>query len=113
MQSYPWPGNVRELIAAIRRAVVLSDTHVVRPADLRLQMPQLAAPTADPTARPAPRGAAERAMLLKTLQENSFNISRAAHALGRSRMTLYRMLARNGLAQHHDVVVRETASLSS
>ncbi|MGD0886255.1 MAG: sigma-54 dependent transcriptional regulator [Thermodesulfovibrionales bacterium] len=31
---YPWPGNVRELRNVIRRAVLLSDSDVIRPADL-------------------------------------------------------------------------------
>jgi DNA-binding NtrC family response regulator len=110
MQSYPWAGNVRELIAAIRRAVVLSDAPVVQPADLQLQMPQRAAPVvADLAAHPAAGTVAERDMVLKTLRENGLNISRTAHVLGRSRMTLYRMLARGGLAQHREFVVQDAA----
>jgi DNA-binding NtrC family response regulator len=111
MQSYSWPGNVRELMTVIRRGVVLSDTPVIQPADLQLQTPQRVALAAtDLAAHPAPGTVAERDMLLKTLRENRFNISRTAHALGRSRVTLYRMLARNGLAQHHEFVVRDAAS---
>ncbi len=108
--AYPWPGNVQELINAIYRAVVLSSTRVVQPADLRLRMPQRAALPADPAAHPAPGTGAERDTLMKTLRANDFNISRTARELGRSRMTLYRMLMREGLATRHDFVVRDAAA---
>jgi DNA-binding NtrC family response regulator len=108
MQSYSWPGDVRELMTVIRRAVVLSDSPVIQPADLQLQTSQQGAlVVADLAAHPMPGSVAERDMLLKVLRESRFNISRTAHALGRSRVTLYRMLARNGLTQHHEFVVRD------
>jgi DNA-binding NtrC family response regulator/DNA-binding CsgD family transcriptional regulator len=110
MQSYAWPGNVRELIATVRRAVVLSDTPVVQPDALRLPTLQPGTPAAgDPAGHPAPGTAAERDLVLKTLRANDYNISRTAQALGRSRVTLYRMLARDGLAQHHEFFVRDVA----
>lgn len=112
MQQYEWPGNIRQLIAAIRRAVVLTDTPLIRPIDLQLDMPLPVAPTTnDEAVAPAPGTVAEREQLLKALRENGFNISRTAQALGRSRVTLYRMLARNGLAQHHEFVVRDNTKL--
>ena len=37
LQNHPWPGNVRELENAIQRALLLSDSTVIEPADIELQ----------------------------------------------------------------------------
>ncbi|MCK7579348.1 MAG: hypothetical protein MZV65_28895 [Chromatiales bacterium] len=37
MRCYDWPGNVRELINRIRRAMVMSENHLVTAADLGLK----------------------------------------------------------------------------
>ncbi len=37
LQNHPWPGNVRELENAIQRALLLSDTPLIEPADIELQ----------------------------------------------------------------------------
>ena len=36
LMEYPWPGNVRELQHRILQAVVMSETEIIRSADLRL-----------------------------------------------------------------------------
>jgi transcriptional regulator with PAS, ATPase and Fis domain len=111
---YRWPGNVRELIATMRRAVVLANGPLIELADLRLE-PETAAPLpAKPiarhrrqraTVRPERGSGAERDAILQALQENRFNMTHTAQALGVSRATLYRMLQRNQieLGQHYMV----------
>lgn len=107
MQSYSWPGNVRELIATIRRAVVLSNGPLIDAADLRLDtLPMLAIPPAQP-ARPSPGSGAERDLLLRTLQQFHFNITRTAQQLKVSRVTLYRMMQRNHLALRQECIVQD------
>ncbi len=115
MRAHAWPGNVRELIATIRRAVVLANGPLIELSDLRLEAaPRPPSATAKPLprtdirdirrdpARPKPRSSAERDAILKALEESQFNITRAAQAMGISRVTLYRILRRNGieLGQH-------------
>ena len=107
MEAYPWPGNVRELIATIRRAVVLSNGRQIEPGDLRLESVQPAsAPGLPPVSRPPPGTEAEREILLQTLQQTKFNITKTAQALKVSRVTLYRMLRRNRLMMRQECVVQ-------
>ncbi|GAB3471317.1 sigma-54 dependent transcriptional regulator [Massilia terrae] len=95
LRQHDWPGNVRELINRTRRAMVLAEGRLITPADLAL---------AD--ARRPPGGAAldesriaaERAALLASLERAGNNRSRAARELGVSRMTLYRLLDKHGIA---------------
>jgi DNA-binding NtrC family response regulator len=118
--SYPWPGNVRELIATMRRAVLLADGSLINVADLRLEPVQI---TLTRPVKPAARlrrqegvtwpergSDAERAEILQALQENRFNMTRAASALGVSRATLYRKLQRNRIRLAQQFLVRGWAS---
>lgn len=118
MLAYRWPGNVRELIATIRRSVVLAKGPPIDLRDLRLE----AAPTmagaaakAGPGRRPRPAPSkprpgsdAERESILRALQENRFNMTRTAQALGVSRATLYRMLQRNRIELAQQLLVRDS-----
>lgn len=106
MRAYPWPGNVRELIATIRRALVLTNGPLIQPCDLCLERFYDPVPEAGRLSRPSPGTSAERELLLKTLQRFDFNITRTAHELAVSRVTLYRMLQRNCLALRHGCVAQ-------
>lgn len=101
LQTYSWPGNVREMIAAIRRAVVMGTKSLVSAADLAIpllrQTPtesKLSPKTVAPKLRPGSEQ--ERAALRQALARNRQNITKAAADLGVSRVTLYRMVKRNG-----------------
>jgi DNA-binding NtrC family response regulator len=133
MLAHRWPGNVRELIATLRRAVLLAKGPLIDVCDLRLeQMRTVVAEIAKPAAappkraavariapsaapapkrpartRPAPSSGAERAEILNALQDNRFNMTRTARALGVSRATLYRMLSRNGIELAQQFLVRD------
>ncbi len=100
LMRHPWPGNVRELENCIERAVALHDAAVLEPDDLGLG-PLAAAPAVgafegpDPaSAEMGPVQAAERGVLLRTLAHHGFKVDRAAGALGMSRATLYRKMAK-------------------
>ncbi len=117
LRAYPWPGNVRELIATVRRAVVLSNGPLIDASDLRLDGGRakvvLLAPrptqcvTQRKSARPPVGSDAERGAIVQSLQENRFNLSRAAQALGVSRATIYRMM------QRHQIEVRSHYQVQS
>jgi DNA-binding NtrC family response regulator len=95
MHAHDWPGNVRELINRIRRAMVLAEGRQVTPADLELAGP--AASTAG-DGLGQHRIAAERAAIGASLQRAGSNVTLAARDLGVSRMTLYRLMSKHGIA---------------
>jgi transcriptional regulator with PAS, ATPase and Fis domain len=111
LQRYRWPGNVREMMSVIRRAVVVGDDTVIGAEafagldDHRSPIIPLAIiPSATirsatiASAAPKPGSPEERAALVATLERTGENITSAADALSVSRVTLYRMLRRHGIA---------------
>jgi transcriptional regulator of acetoin/glycerol metabolism len=98
--AYPWPGNIRELRNVIRTAVAICDDGVVRQCDLPEQIAAArgAHSAAALSRHPGPLCSAERAALLRVIDVNRGNMSRAAAALGVSRNTLYRKMKRHGIA---------------
>lgn len=95
--AYDWPGNVREMENALKGAAIMSDGKIAL-AHLpeRVQRAAAAAPAAAPLAEQV--AAKEREAVLRALVETSWNVSRAAEALGVSRRTLQRKIAELGLA---------------
>jgi DNA-binding NtrC family response regulator len=94
LRAHPWPGNVRELVSAVRRAVVMSAGPWITASDLDL--PARAAVTPPPPAEAPP--ADPRATLLRALDEANGCVADAARRLRVSRVTVYRMLKRHGIA---------------
>ena len=85
LTAYDWPGNIRELANVIERAVLLADTPELLPAHFPPEI------TRTDMHAPLPEEslwASERAMIVKALQENHWNQSKAARALGISRDNL-------------------------
>lgn len=94
MTSYDWPGNIRELINRVRMALVMADGRFVMPIDLGFtDQPQCT----DVQALGRVRIDAERAAICEALCRARNNVTRAAKALGVSRMTLYRLIERHHL----------------
>jgi len=95
IRDYDWPGNVRELINRVRRAMVMAEGRLIAPQDLGLsaaRAPDAAAQLDDARIR------AERDAIDASLLRAGRNITLAARDLGVSRMTLYRLLAKHGIA---------------
>lgn len=90
LNIHPWRGNVRELCNRIRRAVVISDSHLISPMDLGLER-RISATRSAATLSEA-RAMAERAFVERVLRQNKHNVSEAARQLGISRKTLYRLM---------------------
>lgn len=100
IKVYDWPGNVRQLINYIRRAMVMSEGHLITPADLGLEMPNEANgqnELQNGEALVDARIRAERDAICNSLKESGSNVSRAARDLGVSRMTLYRLMEKHGI----------------
>jgi len=100
--QFNWPGNVRELEKAVRRACILcEDGQMIGPEHLPEEILQSREPVAD--AVPLAGGLhdtvedMERKMVLKALEENDWNKSRAAVALGLSRKGLKNKITRYDL----------------
>jgi two-component system nitrogen regulation response regulator NtrX len=101
LMHYSWPGNIRELRNLIERVVIMNPT---TPKIERKHLPPL-------LTRPSPgrtgagfsslhqaRAAYERAYILKKLDENHGNVTRAAEVLGLERSHLYRKMRALGIA---------------
>jgi DNA-binding NtrC family response regulator len=84
LKNYTWPGNVRELENVIERAVILSDTEVIRPEDISIS--QIAHIE---EGQQASLDEVERSHILRILRETGWNQSRASQILGIDRKTLY------------------------
>jgi two-component system, NtrC family, response regulator HydG len=104
LEAYDWPGNVRHLFNALEYAVVQAEGTTIRPKDLLREVvavagaPLQAAPLAAGAPlthyyQPTGDDAAERALILKVLEESGGNKAKAARRLGMSRTTLWKRLS--------------------
>ena len=98
--AYDWPGNVRELENAAVRAVQLCRGEQVEAEDLGL--PTQAEPTVGQTTsfsslKRRAIEAFERDYLTNLLRRSAGNVTRAAHAAGKERRDLGRLLKKHGL----------------
>ena len=92
--NYYWPGNIRELQNVIERAVALSRNDVISQDDLptHVQEKRSSDFLAAAVARRMSISELERDYILRVLDEEAGNKSRAAARLGLDRKTLYRKL---------------------
>jgi len=116
ISSYAWPGNIRELRHAIERAMILSQSEMITPADLQLDEPHSITTnssvsaelnvTAEPVASQNTEMALpndlnleqiEKSAITLSLKKHRFNISHTAKELGLTRAALYRRMEKHGL----------------
>jgi DNA-binding NtrC family response regulator len=88
LMSYSWPGNIRELQNTMEKAVILSDTEVLKPSDLYLRPTiqndgNMTFPTLEEM---------EETMIRQAIDKNNGNLTAAATQLGITRQTLYNKL---------------------
>jgi len=88
--SYGWPGNIRELQHTIEKAVILSESSVLKPDDLYLKSPTSGLSGNSFTTLDE----MERQMIRQALEKNNGNFTAAAEQLGITRQTLYNRLKR-------------------
>jgi DNA-binding NtrC family response regulator len=92
LTTYDWPGNVRELQHAIEKAVILSDSPVLKPTDFMFNQSPSRATHGEMTIEEM-----ERKLIVDSLRRYSGNISTAAAKLGITRQTLYNKMKAYGL----------------
>ncbi len=91
LQEYHWPGNIRELENTFEKAVILSDTAVIKPDDLFLR----------PATQIYSNGSItrleemEKKMIRLALEKTNGNFTTAAELLGITRQTLYNKLKKD------------------
>jgi DNA-binding NtrC family response regulator len=96
--GYAWPGNIRELRNVIERAVIVCRTDRLTLSDFPAELNERldSAPTIEMSLG-IPLAAAEKELLLKTLEFTGGNKRQAAKILGISLKTFYNKLERYGL----------------
>src|SRR5262249_22560849 len=98
LSSYEYPGNIRELRNLIERLLIISREDKITEGDVRRVLP--AAPAAqNDSLLYSKLEDTERALLLKTLEENRWHISRVAKILGLERSHLYKKMKKYGISR--------------
>jgi PAS domain S-box-containing protein len=99
LQAYSWPGNVRELQNVLEYAALQAGRGEIGlahlPGDVRAAAREPGRPAAG--ADPGASAEAERLRLVEALDRSHWNRTRAAEALGVSRVTLWKRMKRHGL----------------
>jgi DNA-binding NtrC family response regulator len=96
LEDHDWPGNIRELENVVERAVVTSRKRVVTPEAFAYLNPQAAcAPSSN--AQPRSLQQAEILHIRRILDEEDWNVTRAAKVLEVDRSTLHKKIRKYGL----------------
>lgn len=92
LSNHTWPGNVRELQHAIEKAVILSDSPVLKPSDFIFTSTPGRSLHGDITLEEM-----EKRIIADSLKRYSNNMSVVAARLGITRQTLYNKISKYGL----------------
>jgi DNA-binding NtrC family response regulator len=92
LANHNWPGNVRELQHSIEKAVILSESSVLKPADFVFNTTHRSPVHTDVSLEEM-----ERKMIHESLRRYNNNLSAVAAKLGITRQTLYNKMKKYGL----------------
>lgn len=97
LQGYPWPGNIRELRNLTERLCIMASGSVIRVEDLPEQVVQGSSGSSPDQRHEAAtlkeaKSDFERSFILDKLQENQWNVTKTAEAIGIERSNLHRKL---------------------
>ncbi len=100
LMRYPWPGNVRELKNLIERLVIMCPAQEIAPQHLPPEIFRGVPRTVQQTFSTLheARSAYEREFILRKLEENQWNMTKTATAIGLERTHLYRKMKALGIA---------------
>ncbi len=90
--NYSWPGNIRELQHTIEKAVILSDSSVLKPEDFYLR--NVGSGSGNNTSSTLEE--VEKQLIQQALEKNNGNFTAAAEQLGITRQTLYNRMKKSG-----------------
>lgn len=90
--KYSWPGNIRELQHTVEKAVILSETNILKAEDFFMK-PVIQGRTSDPAITLEEM---EKQMIRQSIEKNNGNLSAAADQLGITRQTLYNKIRKLG-----------------
>jgi DNA-binding NtrC family response regulator len=89
--NYAWPGNIRELQHTIEKAVILSDSNVLKPEDFYLRsISSISGNSSFSTLEEV-----EKQLIQQALEKNNGNFTAAAEQLGITRQTLYNRMKKS------------------
>jgi two-component system NtrC family response regulator len=100
--AYECRGNVRELEKIIRRAVIMTEDSYLLPKDLQIEIdpgtiPDYAEDAEQTLNLAMARNISDKRTIMRALDQEDGNISKAAKLLGVSRPTLYSLIERLGI----------------
>lgn len=93
--KYSWPGNIRELQHTIEKAVILSESNVIKSDDLYLKQ----SGSINTGSSFTTLDEMEKRMIQQALDKNNGNFTAAADQLGITRQTLYNRIKKSGDVQ--------------
>jgi DNA-binding NtrC family response regulator len=93
LMGYHYPGNVRELQYSIERAVIMSEGNILTADDI-IFSPIESAYTGNNETVDLKLSTIEKNTILKVIEKNNGNITKAARELGLTRTALYRRLSK-------------------
>jgi DNA-binding NtrC family response regulator len=104
LESFPWPGNIRQLENVLQQAVLICTGPELQLAHLPqpVQKPMQRSPSREREASESlvqNRETLERSVIQRALASCDYSRARAAHALGISRVTLYKKMKKYGLME--------------
>jgi two-component system nitrogen regulation response regulator NtrX len=102
LQGHTWPGNVRELRNLIERLVIMTSSERVEARNLPPELYRARPGAVAAGTLQEARARSERDFILSKLQENSWNVSRTAVAIGIERSHLHRKMKTLGISAPAD-----------
>jgi DNA-binding NtrC family response regulator len=92
LANHNWPGNVRELQHSIEKAVIMSDSLVLKPSDFVFHTSPRSVVHTDITLDQM-----EKRMIFESMKRHNSNLSQVAEKLGITRQTLYNKIRKYDL----------------
>lgn len=94
LEQYNFPGNVRELQYIIERVIIMTDGNVVEPDDLIFSPIESSNQNTSDETDETKLSTLEKNTILRVIEKNNGNITKAAKELGLTRTALYRRLSK-------------------
>lgn len=94
LHEYHFPGNIRELQYIVERAVIMADNTVLQAADLIFSPIEIGTKVLSEQDSETKLSAIEKQTILRVIEKNNGNITKAARELGITRTALYRRLSK-------------------